>query len=47
LTQADLGRIRDILSELRVAIDFTTGTTRSFANARINTRRQFTGRGRA
>lgn len=44
LTRADTKEVRDLLSELRLAIDFTqsgTGAIKQFANVVINTQRQF------
>jgi hypothetical protein len=44
LTRADLKEVRDLLSELRAAIDFTaggTGAIKQFANVVINTQSQF------
>jgi len=44
LTRADVKEVRDILSELRGAIDFTAGGTgqiKQFANVVINTQSQF------
>lgn len=44
LTRADIKEVRDLLSELRGAIDFTlggTGAIKQFANVVIDTQRQF------
>lgn len=44
LTRADIKEVRDILSELRMAIDFTLGgpgRLRQIANVTIDTQRQF------
>lgn len=45
LTRADLPEVRATLSQLRLAIEYTTGQAKQVAYATIRTDTKFTGRG--